>query len=274
MDSSNSDAGTQIFDQIHEFSEALERGLAAHAWEPLCYTLEGQGNALPTKTRRRLLSQGWERVCTVLEEIDRQQENLSSHSRLLLRACLGQAEHFVGLVLHRFYERGLFEKLVTSKLAVKDLYGGFVQYVLSHTSCLRDSIRELQNLKDNHAKLRKELRHAQQRAYYYVHRVTLNPSSNSDASPSFGKRVVIDPEDPAPFLADGFYIMDSDTSFVLKPATKNHLEIHLLVTKDCPLNDEALKTFIRSSTRENHNGFDEQWLLLVVVYKSPDRSLC
>ena len=87
--------------------------------------------------------------------MERQQENLSPHSRLVLRACLGRAESFVGLVLHRFYERGLFEELVTSKLAIKDLYGGFVQYVLSHTSSLRYSFQKLQNLKDHHAKLRK-----------------------------------------------------------------------------------------------------------------------
>ena len=63
--------------------------------------------------------------------------------------------------------------------------------------------------------------------------------------------------------------MDSDTSFVLKPKTNNHLEIHLLVTKDCPLNDEALKTLIRSSTPGDHKGFDEQWLLLDVVSNLP-----
>ena len=42
-----------------------------------------------------------------------------------------------------------------------------------------------------------------------------------------------------------------------------------MVTKDCPLNDEALKTFIRSSTPEDHKGFDEHWLLLFVVYNLP-----
>ena len=44
--------------------------------------------------RRYILSTAWQRICEVLDGIE-DEEQLSSHARLLLRVCLGSAKHFV-----------------------------------------------------------------------------------------------------------------------------------------------------------------------------------
>ena len=78
----------QVFEQVHELSDAIERRLAARGWEPLQDISVGDvGDALPRKGRRRLLSTVWPKVCVVLDGIEAQ-EDLSSHSQLLVRVCL------------------------------------------------------------------------------------------------------------------------------------------------------------------------------------------
>jgi hypothetical protein len=104
------DAATQVFGQVWELSDALQKRIRERGWEPLDYTAMEQYGGIPKQARRRLLAEGWPRVCAILENIE-EEERLSSHSRLLVHVCLGHAQHFVRIVLHHFYTRDVLREL-------------------------------------------------------------------------------------------------------------------------------------------------------------------
>jgi hypothetical protein len=82
-----------------------------------------------------------------------------------------------------------------------------------------------------------------------------------------GKRVVIDPPDPAKFVSDNFHIMKSAEAFVVEPLQHKHLEIHVFVTEDCPEDAGGVERLMRMDLMVDHwDIFDEEWLSLVVVY--------
>ena len=263
----------QVFEQVHELSDAIERRLAARGWEPLQDISVGDvGDALPRKGRRRLLSTVWPKVCVVLDGIEAQ-EDLSSHSRLLVRVCLCNPKHFISIVLHHFYERSLFERLLSPKNAIVDLYSDFLNYAREHTTNLSHWLDELREFKLEFTKMRRQLHQAYRYAEFYVHDVSYTSYTTDYASPSLGRRIVIDPPDPTQFLHDNFYVMNSADSFVVQPLQSRHLEIHLFVTDDCPYDVEELKKMLRADSELNNINninnidiFDKEWLTLVVAY--------
>ena len=115
------------FWQITDLSDAIERRLAARGWQPLQYMgsrSTGTVDQLSKKGQRYTLRAALQRICEVLDGIE-DEEQLSSHTRLLLRVCLGSAKHFVGLVFHHFCERSVVDRLVQTKCnAAEDLWGG------------------------------------------------------------------------------------------------------------------------------------------------------
>jgi len=197
------------------------------------------------------------------------QEGLSSHSRLLLRVCLGHAQHFVGIVLQHFYERCIFEQLVSQKNAVSDMYSCFVQYVMDNAiaSDIHSRLYDLRKHKDEFCKIRRHLRQSHRRAKFHVHLVSYQPYTPGYTSPSLRKRIVVNPYDSDKFPSDKFHVMYSANSFVLKPPSHQQLEIHLFVTDECPFDSEKLETIMRLQLEFGSSDyFDENWLVLVVVY--------
>lgn len=266
MDNYNYDSALQVFGQVHELSDAIERRLAARRWVPLALEDVG-GKKLSNFVRRQLQDLVRPRVCTVLDGIE-EQENLSSHSRLLVRICLSKPQHFIGIVLHHFYERGLFESLLShSEKAIVDLYGDFVDYARQNNVGLRRQLNELHELKDQFAKMRRQLNQAYRQADLYVHDVSYTPYTAEYTSLSLGRRIVIDPPDPTRFLHDSFYVMNSVDSFVVQPMQSRCIEMHLFVTEDCPYDVEGLKKMIRADSElDGTDAFDNDWLTLIVVY--------
>ena len=147
------DAATQVFGQVHELSDSVKKRIRARGWEALDYTTVMRSECIPRQGRRRLLTEGWRRVCEILENIE-EEERLSSHSRLLLRVCLGHAQHFVGIILHLFYTRNVLKELLTGSRWVQDLYGNFVQYAMANHDNLRRRLLMVREVKDALSKLR------------------------------------------------------------------------------------------------------------------------
>jgi hypothetical protein len=206
----------------------------------------------------------------VLEGIE-DEERLSSHARLLLRVCLGSAKHFVSLVFHHFCEHSVVEQLVQCKHnAAEDLWSGFIKYAKDNTHELRDRLTDLGNERHGLDNMRVQLRQAYRTAHFHVHRVSCPPHAADYASPSLGKRVVIDPPDPAKFVSDNFHIMESAEALVVEPLQHKHLEIHVFVTDDCPEDAGGVERLMRMGFIVDHwDIFDEKWLSLVVVYNLP-----
>ena len=235
------DAALQPFWQIHELSDAIERRLVARGWQPLRYTgSEGTAALLSKNGRKYLLSTVWSRVCMVLDDIEIEKQ-LSSHSRLLLRVCLGSANHFVGLVLHHFYERSVLERLLSKQDSVSDLYSIFFNYVKNNAIELWNRLDDLQQEKHELIKIRIQLRQSYNKAKFYVHRVSYPPYTATYSSPSLGKRIVIDPSDLTKFLNDDFYVMQSAEAFIVKPQQEKKLEIHVFITDECPWDSTQLE---------------------------------
>jgi hypothetical protein len=164
----------------------------------------------------------------------------------LLRVCLGSAKYFVGFVFHHFCEHAVVKRLVQSKYnAVEDLWSEFVKYAKDNTHELRDRLIALDDERYELAKMHVQLRQAYRMAQFHVHRVSYRPHTAESASPSFGKRVVVDPPDPAKFLSDDFHIMNSAEAFVVEPLQRKHLEIYVFVTDDCPHDAEGLERVMR-----------------------------
>ena len=84
------DAATQVFGQVCELSDALQKRIRVRGWEPLDYAAMEQYGGISKQAQRRLLAEGWPRVSVILENIE-EEEHLSSHSCLLVRVCLGHA---------------------------------------------------------------------------------------------------------------------------------------------------------------------------------------
>jgi hypothetical protein len=260
------DAATQVFGQVCELSDALQKRIQARGWEALDYTAVTQREGIPRQGRRRLLTEGWRRVCEILEDIE-EEERLSSHSRMLLRVCLGHAQHFVGIILHLFYTRNVLKELLTGSRWVQDLYGNFVQYATANHDDLCCRLLVVREVKDSLSKIQIQLRQHYAHSSFYLHRVQYEPYTQQYTSASLGKRVVIDPPDPALFPSDNFYIMNSAKSFVLQPLSNNHLEIHALVTQDCPYSSHELRDMLRPTIlMDNQDHFDADWLVLLVIY--------
>jgi len=68
----------------------------------------------------------------------------------------------------------------------------------------------------------------------------------------------VDPLNPERFSVDGFYIMNSMDSFVVQPLTSNHLDIHLLVTEDCPKTNAELDFVCASTKHDRKNYFNDK----------------
>jgi hypothetical protein len=265
-----SGAAMRAFWQITELSGAMERRLAARGWQPLVYTgstSTGTVDQLSKKGRSHILGTAWPRICVVLEGIE-DEECLSSHARLLLRVCLGSANHFVGLIFHHFCEHSVVERLLQFKYnAAEDIWSDFVKYAKCNTDELRDRLTDLGNERHELGNMRAQLRQAYRTAHFHVHRVSYPPHAADYASPSLGKRVVIDPPDPAKFVSDNFHIMKSAEAFVVEPLQHKHLEIHVFVTEDCPEDAGGVERLMRMDLMVDHwDIFDEEWLSLVVVY--------
>ena len=184
------------------------------------------------KGRRYILCMAWQRICEVLDGIE-DEEQLSSHTRLLLRVCLGSAKHFVGLVFHHFCERSVVDRLVRTKYnAAEDLWSHFTNYAKNNTHKLRDRLIDLDDERHELTQMHVQLCQAYRTAHFHIHRVMYPPHTANYTSPSLGKRVVVDPPDPAKFLSDNFYIMKSVEAFVVEPLQHKYLEIHVFVTDD------------------------------------------
>ena len=227
------DAAMQAFWQIHQLSDLIERRLAARNWQPLQYTRSEGTTALLSKNGRKcLLSTVWSRLCVVLDDIEIE-ERLSSHSRLLLRVCLGNANHFVGLIHHHFYEHSVLERLLSLN-SISDLYSIFFNYAKNNTVELWKRLDDLQQEKHKLTKIRIQLCQSYNTAEFHIHRV-LYPSYTAEYySSSLGKRIVINPPDPAKFLDDDFYVMQSAEAFVIQLWQEKKLEIYVFVTDECP----------------------------------------
>lgn len=264
------DAAMQVFGQIHELSDAIQRRIVARSWEPLCGHISGDAkNMISKKGRQFLLAAAWPMVCEVLNNIE-DQEELSSHSRMLLRVCLGHAQHFVGIILHHFYERHTFDRLVSQNSMVFDIFSSFIQFVTKNgDSQIQMHLNVLRDYKEQLNKIRRHLRQAQRLAHIRVHRVSYLPYAPAYHSPSFGKRIVVDPHDLDKFHPDKFYVMHSSNSFVIKAQSSN-LEIHLLVTDDCPFDSTKLETIMRQKEHGDSDSdsdyFAKDWMVLVVIY--------
>jgi len=268
-----SGAAMRAFWQITELSDAIERRLAARGWQPLQYTgptSTATADQLSKKGRDYILRTARCRICAVLEGIE-EEERLSSHARLLLRACLGSAKHFVGLVFHHFCEHSVVERLVECKYnAAEDIWSGFVKHAKDNSHELRDRLTDLGNERHELNNMRVQLRQAYRTAHFHVHRVSYPTHAADYASLSLGKRVVIDPPDPAKFVSDNFHIMDSAEAFVVEPLQHKHLEIHVFVTDDCPEDAGGVERLMRMDFMVDHwDIFDEKWLSLIVIYNLP-----
>ena len=177
----------------------------------------GTVDQLSKNGQRYILSTAWQRICEVLDGIE-DEEQLSSHAPLLLRVCLGSVKHFVSLVFHHFCEHVIVDHLIQYKYnAVEDLWSDFVKYVKGNTCELHDQLTDLGNEGHKHDKMYIQLCRAYRMAHFQIHRVSYPAHTADYASPSLGKRVVINPPDPTKFLDDNFHIMNSMEPFVVEP---------------------------------------------------------
>ena len=147
------------------------------------------------------------------------------------------------------------------------IYGATSSNTRDNTHELRDRLTELANERDQFDKMNIQLCQAYRAAHFHVHRVSYPPRTANYTSPSLGKRVVIDPSDPAKFVSDNFHIMKSAAAFVVEPLQHKHLETHVFVTDDCSHDAGELERFMRMGLKVDHwDFFDDKWLSLVVVY--------
>jgi hypothetical protein len=117
------------------------------------------------------------------------------------------------------------------------------------------------------SKIQIQLRQHYARSSFHLYRVRYEPYTRQYTSASLGKQVVINPPDPALFSSDNFHIMDSAKSFVLRPSSNSRLEVHALVTDDCPYSSHELQDMLRSMIlMDNKDHFDTDWLVLIVIY--------
>ena len=126
-------------------------------------------------------------------------------------------------------------------------------------------LKELHDYKEQLSKIRRHLRQAHRLAHFHVHRVSYPPHTTTYQSLSLGKRIVVDPHDLDKFHPDKFYVMRSSCSFIVK-AQSSDLEIHLLVSDDCPFKPAKLEMIMRQNEHGCSDYFDEDWMVLVVIY--------
>jgi hypothetical protein len=125
----------------------------------------------------------------------------------------------------------------------------------------------LHEVKGALSKIQIQLRQHYAWSSFHLHRVHYEPYTRQYTSASLGKRVVIDTPDPALFPSDKFHIMDSAKSFVLRPSSNSRLEVHVLVTDDCPYSSHELQDMLRLTIlMDNKDHFDADWLVLIVIY--------
>lgn len=234
----------ELHSNLKKLTDSLSRPRMSHPAELRSFS---------GRFRQALRTRSFDDVSTVVERLLAQEDELSADARIALHTTLGNAHHFVAVILPLFYEEKTLLLLCDSKQQIDLAYSEYGR--LLSTCSSYPQLKVLWNqLREQKTLFRTIAQRIIDKKFWktaIIHRV----SDNEDESMS-RKRAVFNPTNPSNYPEEQFYKMYSETSYVVD-STTNQVEYHVFVSVDCPSTDDELRDLL--ADRHGDKFIDENW---------------